>query len=81
MMPFNNLILCHPLLLLLSICPSIRDFPFRDLLTRWPNYWNFSFSISPSNEYSGWISFSIDWFDLAVQKYSRVFSNTTVQKH
>ena len=67
-MPSNHLILCHPLLLLPSICPSIRDFPFRALLTRWPNYWNFSFSISLSNEYLGLICFRIEWFDLlAVQ--------------
>ena len=59
---------CHPLLLLPSVFPSIRVFSNESaLLIRWPKYWNFSFSISPSNEYSGLISFRIDWFDLAVQ--------------
>ena len=68
-MPSNDLILCHPLLLLPSIFPSIRVFSNESALhIRWPNRWNFSFSISPSNEYSGLISFRIDWFDLfAVQ--------------
>ena len=68
-MPCNHLILCHPLLLLPSVFPSIRVFPNKPLLRiRWPKYWSFSFSISPSNEYSGLISFRIDWFDLlAVQ--------------
>ena len=68
-MPSNHLILCHPLLLLPSILPSIRVFSSESALyIRWPKYWNFSFSISPSNEYSGLISFRIDWFDLlAVQ--------------
>ena len=62
-MPFNHLILCHPLLLLPSIFPSIRVFPNEPALRiRWPKYWSFSFSISPSNEYSGLISFRIDWF-------------------
>ena len=67
-MPSNHLILCHPLLLL-SIFPSIRIFSSESVLCiRWPQYWSFSFSISPSNEYSGLISFRIDWFDLlAVQ--------------
>ena len=64
-MPSNNLILCHSLLLLPSIFPSIRVFSNESVLhTRWPKYWNFSFSISPSNEYSGLIYFRIDWFDL-----------------
>ena len=65
----NHLILCHPLLLLPSIFPSIRVFSNEPVLPiRWPKYWSFSFSISPSNEYSGLISFRIDWFDLlAVQ--------------
>ena len=64
-MPSNHLILCRPLLLLLSIFPSIRVFPNELILrVRWPKYWSFSFSISPSNEYSGLISFRIDWFDL-----------------
>ena len=68
-MPFNHLILCHPLLLLPSILLSIRVFPNESVLhVRWPKYWNFSFSISPSNEYSGLISFRMDWPDLlAVQ--------------
>ena len=67
-MPSNHLILCHPLLLLPSIFPSIRVFSSESVLRiRWPEYWSFSFSISPSNEYSGLISFRIDWFDLAVQ--------------
>ena len=61
----NHLILCHPLLLLPSIFPSIRIFSDElALRIRWPQYWSFSFSISPSNEYSGLISFRIDWFDL-----------------
>ena len=68
-MPSNHLILCHPLLLLPSIFPSIRVFSSESVLCiRWPNYWSFSFSINPSNEYSGLISFRMDWFDLlAVQ--------------
>ena len=68
-MPSNYLILCHPLLLLPSIFPSIRVFSNESVLhIRWPKYWSFSFSISPSNEYSGLISFTMDWLDLlAVQ--------------
>ena len=68
-MPSNHLILCCPLLLLPSIFPSIRVFSNKSALhIRWPKYWSFSFSISPSNEYPGLISFKIDWFDLlAVQ--------------
>ena len=68
-MPSNYLILCCPLLLPPSIFPSIRGFSNESVLhIRWPKYWSFSFSISPSNEYSGLISFRIDWFDLlAVQ--------------
>ena len=68
-MPSNYLILCLPLLLLPSIFPSIRVVSSESVLhIRWPQYWNFSFSISLSNEYSGLISFRIDWFDLlAVQ--------------
>ena len=68
-MPSNHLILCRPLLLPSSIFPSICVFSRESILRiRWPNYWSFSFSISPSNEYSGLISFRIDWFDLlAVQ--------------
>ena len=67
-MPSNHIILCHPLLLLPSIFPSIRIFSNESVLPiRWPEYWSSSFSISPSNEYSGLISFMMDWFDLAVQ--------------
>ena len=69
-MPSNHLILCHPLLFLPSIFPSIKVFPNElALCIRWPKYWSFSLSISPSNEYSGLISFRVDWFDLlAVQQ-------------
>ena len=64
-MPFNHLILCHPLLLLPSIFPSIRVFSNESALhIRWPKYWNFSFNISPSNEHPGLISFRMDWLDL-----------------
>ena len=64
-MPSNHLVLCHPLLLPPSIFPSIRVFSSELILRiRWPEYWSFSFSISPSNEYSRLISFRIDWFDL-----------------
>ena len=82
-MPSNHLILCHPLLLLPSIYPSIRVFSNESALRmRWPKYWSFSFSISPSNEYSGLISFRIDWFvSLQSKRLLRVLSNTTVQKH
>ena len=68
-MPSNHLFLCHPRLLLPSILPRIRVFSNESALhIRWPKYWSFSFSISPSNEYSGLISFKIDWLDLlAVQ--------------
>ena len=63
--PSNHLILCHPLLFLPSISPSIRVFSRESVLhITWPKYWSFSFSISPSNEYSGLISFRMDWFDL-----------------
>ena len=67
--PSNHLILCHPFFLLPSIFPSIRVFSNESVLRiRWPKYQNFSFSISPSNEYSGLISFRMDWFDpLAIQ--------------
>ena len=76
-MPSNHLILCCPLLLLPSIFLSIRVFSTESVLhIRWPKYWSFSFSITPSNEHSGLIYFRMDWLDL-----SRVFSNTTVQKH
>ena len=68
-MPSNHLFLCHPLFLLPSIFPSIKVFPYESALRiRWPKYWSFSFSISPSNEHSGLISFRMDWLDLlAVQ--------------
>ncbi|XDA72614.1 hypothetical protein R6Z07M_002884 [Ovis aries] len=69
-MPSNHLILCHPLFLLSSVFPSIRVFSNESVLhIRWPKYWSFSFSISPFNEYSGLLSFRIDWFNLlAVQE-------------
>ena len=78
-----HLILCYPLRLLPSIFPSIKVFSNKSALcTRWPKYWSFSFSISPSNEYSGLISFRIDWFTLLeVQGLSRVFSSTIIWKH
>ena len=80
-MPSSHLILCHPLLLLPSIPPSIRVFSNESTLhMRWPKYWSFNFS--PSNEHPGLISFRTDWLDLlAVQGLPRVFFNTTVQKH
>ena len=79
-MPSSHLILCCPFLFLPTIFPSMRIFSNESALPiRWPKYWSFSFSISPSNEYSGLISFRIDWFDLlSVQRLSRVFSSTTV---
>ena len=79
-MPSNQLILCHPLLLLPSIFPSIRVFSSEsDLHIRWPKCWNFSFSISPSNDYSELISFKIDCFDLlAVQRTLKSLLSTTV---
>ena len=82
-MTSNHLILCGPLLLLPSIFASIRAFSNESVLCIMrPKYWSFIFSINPSNEYSGLISFMIDWFDLLQSKGpSRVFSNTTVQKH
>ena len=82
-MPSNHLILCHPLLLPPSIFPSIWVFSNKSALCiRWPKYWSFSFSISPSNEYSGLVSFRMYWFNLlAVQGTLMIFSNTTVQKH
>ena len=82
-MPSNHLILCHPFLLLPSIFPSIRVFSNESVLhISWPKYWSFSFSISPTNEYSGLISFRIDWFDLlVVQRTLKSSLNTTVQKH
>ena len=82
-MPSNHLILCHPLLLQPSIFPSIRVFSNVSVLhIRWPKYWSFSFSISPSDEYSGLISFRMaGWISWQSKGLSRVFSNTTVQKH
>ena len=77
-MPSNHLILCHPFLILLSLFPSIFCNELA-LCIRWPKYW--SFSISPSNEYSGLISFRMDWISLQSKGLSRVFSNPTVQKH
>ena len=80
-MPSNPLILCHSLLLLPSIFLNIRVFSNESLLCiKWPNYWSISFSISLSNEYSGLISFRIDWFDLLAVQATLKFSNTTVQK-
>ena len=79
----NHLILCHPLLLLPSIFPNIRVFSNESALRiRWPKYWSFSFRISPSNEYSGLIPLGwTGWISLQSKRLSRVFSNTTVQKH
>ena len=80
-MTSNHLNLCHPLLLLPSIFPSIKVFSNESVLcNKWPEYWSFSLSISPSNKYSGLISFRIDLLDLLAGQ-GRVFSNTTVQKH
>ena len=81
-MPSNHLILCHPLLLP-SLYPSIRVFSNEPVLRiRWPKYWSFSLSTSTFNEYSGLISFRMDWcISLQSKGLSRVFSNTTVQKH
>ena len=78
MMPSNHLTLCHPLLLLPSIFPSIRFFSNESVLCiRWPKYWSFRFSISPSNEYSGLISLGwTGWISLQSKGLSRVFSNT-----
>ena len=82
-MPSSHLILCRPLLLLPPIPPSVRVFSNESTLcVRWPKYWSFSFSISPSKEHPGLISFRMEWLDLLESKgLSRVFSNTTVQKH
>ena len=82
-MPSNHLILCRSLLLLPSNFPRIRVFSNESaFLIRWPKYWSFSFSISPSNEYSGLIFLRIDWLISLLSKVlSRVFSNTTVWKH
>ena len=80
-MPSNHLILCHPLPLLPSILLSIKVFSSESVLCiRWPKYWSFSFSISPSNEYSGLISFMMDWLDhLAVQGTLKSFLQQTPQ--
>ena len=77
----NHLVLCHPLLLLSSVFPSIRFFSNHLALhNRWPKYW--SFSVSPSNEYSGFISFRIDWLiSLQSEGLARVFSSTTIQQN
>ena len=83
-MPSKHLILFRPFLLLPSIFPSIRVFSNESVLSirHWPNYWSFSFSISPSSEYSGLISFSMNWWDSLLSKgLSRISSSTTVQKH
>ena len=83
MMPSSHLILCHPLLLLPPIPPSIRIFSNEStLLMRWPKYWSFSFSINPSKEHPGWYPLEwTGWISLQSKGLSRVFSNTTVQKH
>ena len=82
-MPCSHLILCRPLLLLPPVPPSIRVFSNESTLhMRWPTYWSFSFSISSTNEHPGLISFRMDWWtSLQSKGLSRVFSNTTVQKH
>ena len=81
-MPSSHLILCSPLFLLPSIFPSIRVFPNKSVLhIKWPKFWSFSLSVSPSKEYSGLISFRIDWISLQSKGLSRVFSNTTVQRN
>ena len=82
-MPSNHLILCHPLLLLPSIFSSIRVFTSESTLRiRWPKYWSFSFSISPSNNIQDWFPLGwTGWISLQSKGLSRVFSNTTVQKH
>ena len=81
-MQSNLLILCRPFLFPPSVFPSIRVFSSESVFRiRWPEYWSFSFSISPSNEHSELISFRIDWFALQSKGRSRVFSNTTVRKH
>ena len=81
--PSKHLILCHPLLLPPPIFPSIKVFSNESALRiGWPKYWSFGFNISTSNEYSGLISFRMDWLDLLMSKrLSRVFSNTAAQKH
>ena len=83
MMPSNHLILCRPLLLLPLIFPSIRVFSNESALhIKWPKYWSFSFNISPSNAYSGLISFRMDWLDLlAVQGTLKSLLQHHIQKH
>ena len=81
-MPSSHLILCHPFVLLPPIPPSIRVFSNESTLpVRWPKYWSFSLSIIPSKEIPGVVSFRIGWISLQSKGLSRVFSNTTVQKH
>ena len=82
-MPSNHLILCHPLLLLPSIFPSIRVFSNESVLCiRWPKYWSFSFNISPLMNTQDWSTLGwTGWISLQSKGLSRVFSNTTVQKH
>ena len=81
-MPSNHLILCRPLLLTPSMFPSIRLFSSETVLRiMWPKYWSFRFNIGPSNEHSGLISCRTGWISLQSKGLSRVFSNTTVQKH
>ena len=79
-MPSNHLILCHPLLQP-SIFPHIGVFSNESVCIRWWKYWSFSFSISPSNEYSGLISFMMDWFDLAIQGTLKSLLQHPVKKH
>ena len=81
-MPSNHLILCHPLLLPPSIFPSIRVISNESLHIRWPKYWSFSFSISPSENIQDWFPLGWTyWISLWSKRLSRVFCNTTVQKH
>ena len=82
-MPFIHLVLCHPLLLLPLICPSIRVFFNESALgIRWPKYWSFHLRFSHSNDYSGLVSFRMDWLDLlAVQGTLKSLLQTTVQRH
>ena len=81
-MPSNHLNLCRPLLLLPSVFPSIRVFSNESVLhIKWPKYWSFSFSISPSNEYQGWFPLGLTGLISLTRVLSRFFSSTTVQKH
>ena len=80
-MPYNHLILCYSLLLLIQSFPASESFLMSQFFTRWPKYWSFSFNISPSNEHAGLISFRMDWLDLlALQGTLKSLSNTIVQK-